>query len=206
MNQEEIFEFLARMIEDNSRMLGRAGNVDPKKVGLTIESILAPDTNLGDTIGNVITQTVLAKAGTLTPSEKRLVTRYFVDDYETSHYLAWANFQLAQKMDYTSDEHKSYLTTVLQYTRRAIRDAHMARMLNPEENVLGPNLLYENVIDDIKELLTLWCYATDFPSNYKLVIPLQLQLCQAAQTGEHAQAATYRDRIRAIVTEAHPIS
>jgi len=204
MTQESAFEHLARIRRVDTQIKNIGGKPGPKDYGPYLIDKLYRSEEPNDDIGDRLVQELAERDGDITDSERSLALEYFAEDYQRAQNTAVRNFEMAQRREPSTEEHREYLGKAWDLTRRATRDAQLARRLNPDVNVIMPEMDYQIIFDGLQNFRDQLYFATEFPTCYKEMIPLHLQMKKAVGNEDYESAAKLRDEMRAITSRAQP--
>ena len=201
MAQESVINLLARMKRLNTQIKNIGGILGIEDEIFRINKLYLsgePDDDFGDRI----VQELEERDGEITDFERSSVLEYLARDYQRAQNSAVSNFEMAQRREPSTDEHKEYLGKALDLTRRATRDAQLARKLNPEVNVIMPEIDYQIIFNGLQDFIDQLYFAREFPTLYKQLIPLHFQMKKAVRNEDYESAAKLRDEMRAITSRA----
>lgn len=204
MAEESVFEVLERMRRADEELKRNPNTRDCGIINLALPKYLFPEKELEKDLGGRIEQEMAERDYEITDSERSLALEYFAEDYQRAQNSAVRNFEIAQRREPSTEEHKEYLGKAWDLTRRATRDAQLARRLNPDVNVIVPEMDYQIIFDALQNFRDQLYFATEFPTCYKEIISLHLQMKKAVENEDYESAAKIRDEMRAITSRAQP--
>ncbi|MCH9021883.1 MAG: hypothetical protein IID32_03885 [Planctomycetes bacterium] len=184
MANESVFEYLERMKRADKALMKHPNTRDCEVLNLALPKYIFPDKQLDD-LGGKIEAEFESREGGLTEDEISLALEYFSEDYQRAQNNAVRNFEMVQRRGSSSDEYREYLKKSWDLTIRATRDVELARKLNPEVNVIMPEMDYQIIFDALQNFREQLYLATEFPTHYKEIIPLHWKMKKAVKQEDY---------------------